>query len=646
MKATHLLLFAAVTIAAWATMGLGQDAPAPAPAPGAAASPLGVRQENVRRMVSEMEAKFSRLAEVLRDSEPERATRLADALSASREQRIGDRMQRIESMLDKGQLELAQAEQDRIVSDLTNLIDILTDEGELDELLDEADRLERIRQRIDDLIETEKGLRDETDKLENKDQVLESLEAQIEAVKNLIAGQTAARDAAAAARTKGLGAMSKAAEEQARVRKQTQDALKKMAGKQANAEGQSEGQGGGERQGEGEGQGMESGASGKPQPNGPGAKPMQRAVDHQRRAEKDLDQGKGRGALAEQDEAIKQLKKTLEELEKERRRIGRLDKEKDAERLADDQERAADKAGDLAKDMEGGGKGEGQGGKPAGEGEPQPGRQNVAQAQKTMQQAARSLDKKDTGKAGKQQDEAIKELEQARQDVEERLRQLREEMQQEILAALEARFRQMLLRQQPVTEMTAKLDAARADGVLDSDGNRVLSRAQEVQLKQLAEEERALAAMAREALEIITEDGTTVVFPRIVGGLVEDLEAVSRFLDRQETGKYPRQMQLEIEATLHELIEALEKAQEQQEAQEGQAAQQGETDPPLPPLVPGSAELKLLKSAQLRVNRRTTAFDEARPAALSAPLQREVQRISERQDEVRQMAVDMAEGPS
>jgi hypothetical protein len=89
----------------------------------------------------------------------------------------------------------------------------------------------------------------------------------------------------------------------------------------------------------------------------------------------------------------------------------------------------------------------------------------------------------------------------------------------------------------------------------------------------------------------------------------------------------------------------LEKAQEQQEANGEPSDQPPPGEQPPPPLVPESAELKLLKSAQLRVNRRTQSFDKAKPAELNAPLVREVQRIADRQEEVRQMAEDIYERP-
>jgi hypothetical protein len=260
-----------------------------------------------------------------------------------------------------------------------------------------------------------------------------------------------------------------------------------------------------------------------------------------------------------------------------------------------------------------------------------------------MDQAEKDLQRKKGEEAAEKQQEAIEDLEQAKADVEERLRQLREEMQEEMLAALEARFRAMLDKQKPITADTASLHRQRLEGRSDDQGPRPLTRAEQILVGDLAARERSLAGMAAKALTIIREDGTTVVFPRIVEQLDEDLRSVADLLGEPRTGAYTQSLQQEIEATLEELIAALEKAQKQSGQGQGQGQQGDPENPPMPPLVPESAELKLLKSAQLRVNRQTTALDRAvdEQPATSQPMTREAGRLADRQEEVREMAEDM-----
>jgi len=133
------------------------------------------------------------------------------------------------------------------------------------------------------------------------------------------------------------------------------------------------------------------------------------------------------------------------------------------------------------------------------------------------------------------------------------------------------------------------------------------------------------------------------VFPLVVVGLRDDLTAVADLLRALKTGQYSQDLQIEIERTLEDLIEALEKALEQQEQQGGQQqGQQQSGEQQNPPLVPDSAELKLLKAAQMRVNRRTTSFDTNRPKGQLEPaLNKEVKNIAQRQAEVAQMTQEM-----
>ena len=60
--------------------------------------------------------------------------------------------------------------------------------------------------------------------------------------------------------------------------------------------------------------------------------------------------------------------------------------------------------------------------------------------------------------------------------------------------------------------------------------------------------------------------------------------------------------------------------------------------------MPNSAELKLLRLSQLRVNRRTDSFDTNRPkTALEPVLKQEVMNISQRQAEIADMTIRILE---
>jgi hypothetical protein len=338
------------------------------------------------------------------------------------------------------------------------------------------------------------------------------------------------------------------------------------------------------------------------------------------------------------------LKKALNELKKEENRIASLPPE-EFKKLADKQSDTAQKTAKLEEEMkkqeEGGGGGEGGEGKPGSgkpgggkKGKPSPGKKSVKQAQKNMEDASDDLGKQDPNDASRDQDKAIKELEKALQEIEERLAQLREETQMEKLAKLEARFKEMLVRQQAVSKETVEMDKKRVDGVL--------ARPDRLAVQKLGGDERSIAEMAQQAYDVIYEDGTSVVFPEIVAQLRDDLMAVGQLLDTLKTDAYTQSSQVEIETTLKELIEALQKAQKQKEGggeSKGGGGQAGEE-----PLLPNSAELKLLKFSQLRINRRTGAFDAARPKTELEPvMKQEVMNISQRQSEIAEMTIKIVE---
>jgi hypothetical protein len=152
-----------------------------------------------------------------------------------------------------------------------------------------------------------------------------------------------------------------------------------------------------------------------------------------------------------------------------------------------------------------------------------------------------------------------------------------------------------------------------------------------------------LAFQAQQALDIILDDGTSVVFPDVVEQLRDDLITVGGLLgDNLRTDGYTQTMQHEVEVTLEELIEALQKAQKQKDSEGGGGGGGGGGNEPL---LPSSAELKLLRAAQLRVNRRTESLEQARPAEgeFDLVLKDEVRKVSERQADIGEMTLKILE---
>jgi hypothetical protein len=249
------------------------------------------------------------------------------------------------------------------------------------------------------------------------------------------------------------------------------------------------------------------------------------------------------------------------------------------------------------------------------------GRPQVAEAHQSMRQASTDLRKQDPRSAAQQQSRAITELEEALRQIDERLRELQPQVRAEKLARLEERFQQMLATQQQLTEQTTALEQKRtaAGGQLNrADRNAVRAvgeaeRRMDSAKNDAQAKETGLAGQAQQALEMLDQDAANVVFLRIIEQLRDDLIAVGNLLaDNLRTDQHTTSGQSEIETTLEELIAILQQVQQQKSGDSTSAeSERGDSRPPS--LLPTSAELKLLRAAQMHINRQTAALDEARP---------------------------------
>ncbi len=351
--------------------------------------------------------------------------------------------------------------------------------------------------------------------------------------------------------------------------------------------------------GEGKSGEGKSGQKQKPKPQQPGSKPLDKAANKQRIAEEKLASGKPKDAARQQEEAKEALEEALKELKKEKRRLESLPPEA-LKQLADKQRRTRDKTMDILEELKKApkSKDEKQGGdqksKPN-----QAGQKPGEQAGGAMKKAAENLDKNDSKKAEEEQKKAEEKLEEAIEELEERLKQLREETNEEKLARLEARFTEMLTRQQVASIMTIELDDKRTN--LGQ-----IRRRDQLLILRLATEELQIHELGQQAYDLLVEDGTSVVFPEVVEDLKGDLVEAGELLQNEKTAQYTQLVQKEIETTIEDLIDALK--EEQKKGGGGGGGGGGGKQP----LLKKSAELKMLRMRQRRVNRRTMKIEEMR----------------------------------
>lgn len=587
-------------------------------------SPLGARQRRIKRMVVDLERQFTELARGLQKEYPEQAERLVEAFKASKEMLLEKRMDDITEMLNLSKLHTAGEEQAKTIIDVKTLIELLLKEDEDDRVQKELEKLERWKEALDKLIDDEGVLKDESDLHSDKDKAMANLERQIEALEALIERQDALKDKTAAETEKGIDGLDAVAGEQEHLREETA-ALREEVEKGPAAESDQAG-------------GDEAENADKPPSKRPGAQAMRDAEKDQKRTEKRLAEGRGERAEKAAAEALEDLGKALEELKKERDRIAEMEPE-DMQGLAEKQEGTAGEAGELAKEMA-----ESAEASPGGQGQQQDplqagqemAREAVESAQGKMGKAAKSLAGGQPGGASGRQQEALDDLERARQEVQEQIDELKKDKQMDDLVKLEQIFREMLDKQVKISAAIRALATKRAG----QDGK--LRRVDRIELRTAEVAERDLAEKAEEAEGLLVGEGASVVVRNVVEGMKHDLLSVADLLDARGTGQFVQRSQKEIETTLEELIEALQLAQEMLGDQPPPPPQDGEPKPP--PLLPPSAELKLLRLTQLRINRRTLDFDNEvkKGGQLDAIVQRQVGDAAVLQKKITESARELA----
>lgn len=267
------------------------------------------------------------------------------------------------------------------------------------------------------------------------------------------------------------------------------------------------------------------------------------------------------------------------------------------------------------------------------------GRDELKKAKQAMEKAVQKLQKELQKDAAKNQDEALRELQQAKERLEEILRQLREEEELLKLVSMEARFQRMLAQQIAIYNETVQLDKV-------PQGERV-SRHQ-LKSEELSLQESELVLDASKSLTLLQEEGTAVAFPEAIEQMRIDMHSVAGYLKQMNVGQLTQTIELDIIAGLKEMIDSLQasidKAKEKEQKpmpQEGQQQQEQDEE-----LLKKIAELKMLKSLQLRINNRTSKLGQLYPGeqATQPEIIRQIQELALRQSRIQKATYDLAAG--
>jgi hypothetical protein len=600
---TFLALSLLFSVTTWAGTTMAQQNAAPTPAK---QPELASDQDAIKARYKRFNLTLQQMAEILRKQDPERADLLFRALGKSQESRIEDQMALIFSLLNKDQPQLGEAieRQEELLAHLKNLLDLLQSEDRRSEIEKEKQRLQDLLKDINKLIGKEKDVRAGTERGDDSKKLTEKQE-------------NIAKDA------KNLG-----------EKIDQQDAEKN--GEQPGTDSKSKP--------------SSSSKSKGPNPNGSDDKPMESKSDDDKKPGDTSEKPDGEQKPGDEKKPSDD-KKPMNGKPSESGKPGESAPKSDKSPKPSDGKSEQNQSGKPQD-------GQPQDGQPMPNGQqPQdnqqsqnddqrqsdpkkqktPGRKELEESRDAMQRAIEELKKQQRENASKEQDEAIRKLMEAKEKIEEILRQLREEEQKLMLAALEARFKKMLAAQLVIYHDTVRLSKADPSEKATVDARAV----------RLSQSEQEILIDADKALILLKEEGSSVAFPESVAAIRQDVQTLVVWLREAKVGELTQAVEKDVIEALEELIEALqkemEKSDEEKKQQQQQQQQQQEDSQPL---VDKLAELKMLRSLQQRVNRRTKQLSRSVEGeqATEADVVQQLQQLSNRQARIQQATSDLAKG--
>ncbi len=270
------------------------------------------------------------------------------------------------------------------------------------------------------------------------------------------------------------------------------------------------------------------------------------------------------------------------------------------------------------------------------------GKKQVEDANYKQKQAEENIAKENKKGASDDMGKAIDDLEKAKKKLEDLLNQIREEELERLLADLERRCVKMLAMQQAVltgTEGVFKAIELKKEKKLEI-------RAEQQESVKLSNDEKEIVVEATKAIEMLEAEGSAVAFPEVFKQVREDMKHVQRRLGVIDAGVVTQAIEKDIIDTLKEMIEALKKAKQELDNKKSPPS----NSPPPPPqdqkLLDQIAELKMIRSMQIRVNSRTEIYGKQYNGEQAGEpvIVRELRNLSERQERIFEVTNRIAKG--
>ena len=630
-----ILLQGGRVIAAGGPSGNGADSAEPAAAPNLAAS-----QEAIEMRYRRFEGTLQQLSEYLRKTDPSRAELLVRAIGKSKEGRIPDQLQHLTELLKKDQLGDAVERQELVVAELQSLLELLMSEARKDDLEREKKRIQDLIKDVNKLIGKETDARAETERGGNNTE-LQNQQKQVADSTRKLVQKIESQDSA-----KKKGKNDDGSDSRSKADKQNDKNAKSGDQKSSDPKpGDSENPDSKEghnppskpREGDPENpDGKSESGDDKKNPDEPSAddKPSKPRDDEGKKGgEKKFDDSDAKPGESPKPGESQDGKPQDGNPQGGKPQKGKpqLGKPQDGEPQdqppqpspdqPDQQDPSPEDEGDSQKKQP----------------DKTAGREELERAKQEMDRAIEELKKNNKKNASDKQDKAIAELMKAKEKLEEILRQLREEEKELVLVQMESRFRDMLLKQEAVYNGTLAIHAVASDKRTDRHRNRAV---------ELARNEDEISLLAAKALTLLKEEGSSIAFPEAVEQIRDDMLTIARRLDRVDVGEITQNIEQDTIESLKEIIEALQKELEKLKDKKQQQQQQQQQQKDQKGLVNQLAEMKMLRSLQYRVNRRTKQLGRLVDGeqAVDVDVVIQLKQLSDRQAKVQKATYDLSTG--
>ena len=294
------------------------------------AAALAAREQAIVEQFNQLEKTFLRLADLLSASDPRRSALLRSVFEQAREQEVGDRLDLIVQLLEKGQLLKAGAGQATALEKLRELLDLLESGDSGRQLANTKQEVKQFLARLSKAIARQRDIEGSTEAGADAEKLAQRQEALAEETETLareidgFAKRMDARDQG------GKPASDSPSQEQG-------GESQPSAGESDGDAGKKESEDGGKKESDNAGKSESDDAGKKESDDGDDEasrarrtkRRLEAAKDRMRKAREQLDEAKRRDARAEQEKAIEELETARAELEE----ILRQMREEEVERL-------------------------------------------------------------------------------------------------------------------------------------------------------------------------------------------------------------------------------------------------------------------------------------------------------------------------